>query len=128
MSFISGIIKKDDQKAPNQEDEMEVDSSEEAMVQEPEELPESEGKLVLDVAPSTSIKFHRPVMIGDIKLSEFRQLLISRGFTSEFVSGALIVNGSVLVKKEGRNLALEGSINADYFAVRRLLYDWHAIV
>lgn len=63
-----------------------------------------------------------------MKLSEFRQLLISRGFKSDFVAGVLVVNGSVLVKKQGRNLAIEGSINADYFSVRRLLYESHAIV
>ena len=67
-------------------------------------------------------------MIGDLKLSEFRNLLSSRGFSADFVSGALIVNGRVIVRKDGRNLKLEGGINADYFSVRRLLYEFHAII
>lgn len=112
LSYISGVVKRE--KISTVPDENDVDTEEE--------------KLVLDVAPSETIRFHKPVMIGDLKLSEFRTLLVSRGFLAEFVSGALIINGRVIVRKDGRNLKLEGGINADYFSVRRLLYEFHAII
>jgi cleavage and polyadenylation specificity factor subunit 2 len=118
LSYISGVVKREKvSTVPDENDE-----------NEPEDLESTEEKLVLDVAPSESIRFHKPVMIGDLKLSEFRTLLVSRGFSAEFVSGALIVNGRVIVRKDGRNLKLEGGINADYFSVRRLLYEFHAII
>jgi cleavage and polyadenylation specificity factor subunit 2 len=117
LSYISGVVKRE--KIPTVPDENDENV---------EDLENAEDKLVLDVAPSESIRFHKPVMIGDLKLSEFRTLLLSRGFSAEFVSGALIVNGRVIVRKDGRNLKLEGGINADYFSVRRLLYEFHAII
>ena len=115
LSYISGVVKRE--KITTVPDE-----------NEPLKDLEGEEKLVLDVAPSETIRFHKPVMIGDLKLSEFRNLLSSRGFSADFVSGALIVNGRVIVRKDGRNLKLEGGINADYFSVRRLLYEFHAII
>ena len=116
LSYISGVIKR----------EKITPVPDESLITE--DVENEEEKLVLDVAPSETIKFHKPVMIGDLKLSEFRTLLTSRGFSAEFVSGALIVNGRVIVRKDGRNLKLEGGINADYFSVRRLMYEFHAII
>ena len=112
--------------------DMQIDKQEQVVANESsqESIGESieESKLILDVAPAESIRFHKPVMVGDVKLSEFRSLLNSRGFTCEFASGVLVVNKNVIVRKEGSNLTLEGRINADYFSVRRLLYEMHAIV
>ena len=139
LSYISGIIKKDHLAATVPE---EGEPIEEDTVMEPaesiyektktapvhEEEPQADTKFILDIAPSDTIRFHKPVMIGDVKLSEFRSLLNSRGFSTQFVSGVLIVNGRVIVRKDGRNLKLEGGINADYFSVRRLLYELHAII
>jgi hypothetical protein len=99
-----------------------------AAVPGPDESTEEKKDFILDVARSENVKFHKPVMIGDVRLSEFQSLLNSRGFSTEFSKGVLIVNGRVTVKKEGHNLRLEGGINADYFSVRRLLYESHAII
>ena len=150
MSFISGVLSR---KKPLQvseglstgEDgvpEQDLGNLEEEPAQEleKEDIPMADAAVpgpdtsgdqkdfILDVARSENTKFHQPVMIGDVKLSEFRSLLNSRGFSTDFVRGILIVNGRVTVKKEGHNLKLEGGINADYFSVRRLLYESHAII
>jgi cleavage and polyadenylation specificity factor subunit 2 len=138
LSYISGIIlnKKEDQLAlPSNEEPiedqsdsmMDVDVSEESKLAEPE-ASARDKQYILDVARSESMRFHKPVMIGDVKLSEFRNLLQSRGFSVDFLKGVLIVNGRVMVRKDGHNLRLEGGINADYFSVRRLLYELHAII
>lgn len=108
---------------------MDVDVSEESkVVTSGQEVSARDKQYILDVARSESMRFHKPVMIGDVKLSEFRNLLQSRGFSVDFLRGVLIVNGRVMVRKDGHNLRLEGGINADYFSVRRLLYELHAII
>ena len=69
--------------------------------------------------------------IGDPKLSDFRQLLQSRGIKAEFAEGALVcgAHGVVVVKRAGDNLTLEGGICDDYYAVRKLLYSqYHALL
>jgi hypothetical protein len=152
LSYISGVISRKKQQPQTSalgdedgvpEEEQEEQSHQEtkeaivvesdaqmtdAAVPSPSDDEENKKDFVLDVARSESVKFHKPVMIGDVKLSEFQSLLNSRGFSTEFSRGVLIVNGRVTVKKEGHNLKLEGGINADYFSVRRLLYESHAII
>lgn len=151
LSFISGVISRKkplqalespsngEDGVPEQDSESQAQVGDEnqkddtpmgdAAVPGPDEQGDGDQKdFVLDVARSENVKFHKPVMIGDVKLSEFRSLLNSRGFSTEFARGVLIVNGRVTVKKEGHNLKLEGGINADYFSVRRLLYESHAII
>ena len=68
----------------------------------------------------------RPALfIGDPKLSDFRQLLQSRGIGADFADGVLVcgARGAVMVRRNGENLALEGSMCEEYFAVRELLYS-----
>lgn len=61
---------------------------------------------------------------GDLRLSDFRQTLARAGYRAEFVSGVLVVNGKVRLRKAGpRKVALDGVYGDDYFAVRQLLYS-----
>ncbi|KAJ1561819.1 cleavage and polyadenylation specificity factor subunit 2 [Cladochytrium tenue] len=100
---------------------------------------------VLDVLPVEHRRAHRPTLVGDVRLSEFRRVLVGAGFEAEFVAGALVVNGgSVAVRRpaatsgavsgaalnpaSGGRLVLEGGLGPDYFRVRRLLYAEHAAV
>ncbi|KAJ3012211.1 cleavage and polyadenylation specificity factor subunit 2 [Thoreauomyces humboldtii] len=91
---------------------------------------------ILDVVPSFSQTQHRPVLVGDVKLSEFRRILQGEGFSTEFVSGVLIVNtptgaraDAVIVRRAAAGrLAMEGCIGDVYYRVRRLLYGQHAIL
>ena len=61
---------------------------------------------------------------GEVKLNELKQLLTRRGEHAEFVDGALVVNATVRVRKDGsQKLFLEGAYGEDYLRVRELLYS-----
>lgn len=67
------------------------------------------------------------IMIGDVKLSEFRRLLSSRYTTikTEFTSsGDLICNGKILLKKDqfSGELFLEGPLCKEYYQIRNVFY------
>ncbi|KAJ3290511.1 cleavage and polyadenylation specificity factor subunit 2 [Rhizoclosmatium sp. JEL0117] len=123
LSYVSGYIKFDEQEDSGADatDEMDVDQVNKTRT--------NAVVPTLDILSAELSKSHRPVIVGDVKLSEFRKLLVSKGFETEFVSGVLVVNRSIMVRKsqQGR-LVLEGSLSPDYYAVRKLLYAEHAIL
>ena len=60
---------------------------------------------------------------GELRLAELKQLLARAGLQSEFADGSLIVNASVIVRKQGpRDVTVEGHFGADYLRVRGVLY------
>jgi cleavage and polyadenylation specificity factor subunit 2 len=79
------------------------------------------------LAPSQG-RLQNATLLGDVKLSDFRQLLTQRGFRTEFKSsGVLTVNELLTVRKEGdeanARLIVDGPICEDYFLVRELLFS-----
>lgn len=67
------------------------------------------------------------LMIGDVKLSEFRRSLTSRysSIRTEFTSsGDLICDGKILVKKDQSSgeLLLEGPLCKEYYQIRNIFY------
>ncbi|KAI8820645.1 beta-lactamase-like protein [Fimicolochytrium jonesii] len=99
--------------------------------------PASLGIPVLDVMPADMQQHHRPVIVGDVKLSEFRRLLQNEGLSTEFVSGVLMVRSAgkekdadpvIVSRAMAGRLALEGSIGELYYRVRDLLYKQHALL
>jgi cleavage and polyadenylation specificity factor subunit 2 len=88
----------------------------------------------LDVLPqSNQSRGHQAHFIGDVKLSNFRQVLHEAGLRAEFKGGALVVNGSVAVWKDSENsnnttenannFHIDGALSEDYIKVRDLLYS-----
>ena len=60
---------------------------------------------------------------GEVRLAELKQLLSRAGEQTEFVDGALVVNSTVRVRKDGaQRLLIEGAYGEDYLRVRELLY------
>jgi len=49
--------------------------------------------------PSALPDPHPAVFVNEPKLSDFKQTLVSRGFTAEFSAGVLICNNVVAVKR-----------------------------
>ncbi|KAG2178419.1 hypothetical protein INT44_001571 [Umbelopsis vinacea] len=76
------------------------------------------------------IPFEPPVLVGDVRLREFRKVLQAEGITAEFKGELLLVcNDHVVVRKMGTGqLLLEGLLSPDYYKIRSLLYAQHAIV
>ncbi|KAJ3117390.1 cleavage and polyadenylation specificity factor subunit 2 [Phlyctochytrium bullatum] len=92
-------------------------------------VPAKHGPPVLDLLPPIYRKSRIPVVVGEIRLSEFRRVLADNGFATEFVEGCLVVNKSLVVRKTpGGKLAVEGRIGSDYFKLRSLLYHENVIV
>ncbi|XP_018497303.1 cleavage and polyadenylation specificity factor subunit 2 [Galendromus occidentalis] len=73
---------------------------------------------------------HNPLFINDLKLSDFKQVLVKSGISAEFSGGVLYCNNcSVAVKRnETGRLSVEGALTDDYFRIRELLYDQYAIL
>ena len=85
----------------------------------------------LDVTPSDSLtKWEPSVIVGDVRLSEFRKILQAEGIQAEFRGeGILVCNDRVAVRKTGTGqLLVEGMLSADYYKIRTLLYSQHAIL
>ena len=83
----------------------------------------------LDQTLPQGVDGHAPVFINDVRLSDFKQVLINEDFRAEFVGGILIVNGCVGLKRsqQGR-VEIEGTLNNDYYKVRDLLYSQYALI
>ena len=62
---------------------------------------------------------------GEVRLADLKQLLTRAGHHAEFSSGALIINSTVRVRKDGQGqrLLLEGAYGEDYLRVRSLLFE-----
>jgi len=66
--------------------------------------------------------------IGEVKLSDFKEVLKKEGFKTELKAGMLMVNGTVVVRKVGTQVVFEGTMSDDYFAVKKmLLSQYHTL-
>lgn len=84
--------------------------------------------LILDKPIIT--KKHKPLLIGDMKLSEFRKVLQTNGFGSDFVFGDLILSDhGIKVKKNTLGgISLEGNVCDAYYSIRDLIYAQHVVL
>ncbi|KAI9013228.1 beta-lactamase-like protein [Gaertneriomyces semiglobifer] len=86
----------------------------------------------LDLLPPQQQPLHPSLLVGDLKLSSFRKQLQNEGFTTRFVGGILIVNESIIVRREGEEgasqLIVEGPVGRDYTRVRELLYGGFGVL
>ncbi|GAQ90662.1 Cleavage and polyadenylation specificity factor 2 [Klebsormidium nitens] len=73
---------------------------------------------------------HKAVLVGEVKLSDFRQVLASAGVPARFADGALHCGKHVVVRKvaQQQQLVIEGALSEDYYKVRDLLYSQFYIV
>ncbi|VDP78345.1 unnamed protein product [Echinostoma caproni] len=79
--------------------------------------------------PTCPVGPHKTVFVNEPKLSDLKQLLLTRGLQAEFVSGVLVVDNCVAIKRsEAGKLLLEGLLSRTYFDVRQVLYQQFAIL
>lgn len=72
---------------------------------------------------------HMTIFVNELKLSDFKQVLVKNGIQAEFHSGVLYINNKVCVRRnEAGRINLEGTICEDYFKVRKLLYEQYAVI
>jgi len=86
----------------------------------------------LQLLPEELRKGHPAIFVGDVKLSNFKQLLQDQNFQTEFKEGVLVVNDTIALRREnieGQNIILvEGSLSEAYFKVRTILYNQYHIL
>ncbi|KER26072.1 hypothetical protein T265_06603 [Opisthorchis viverrini] len=79
--------------------------------------------------PTGPVGAHKTVFVNEPKLSDLKQLLLANGLVAEFVSGVLVVDNCVAIKRsEAGKLLLEGLLSRTYFTVRQVLYQQFAIL
>ncbi|KAK2421118.1 cleavage and polyadenylation specificity factor 73-I [Trifolium repens] len=77
---------------------------------------------------------HKSVLVGDLKLADFKQFLSTKGVPVEFAGGALRCGEYVTVRKVGdatqkgagsgtQQLIIEGPLCEDYYKIRDYLYS-----
>ncbi|XP_046656106.1 probable cleavage and polyadenylation specificity factor subunit 2 isoform X2 [Daphnia pulicaria] len=85
---------------------------------------------LLEPLEPKDIPGHETSYINELKLSDFKQVLVRNGISSEFIGGVLwCCNGNVALRRnESGRVTLEGCISDDYYRVRELLYEQYAII
>ncbi|CAO2141490.1 unnamed protein product [Urochloa humidicola] len=96
------------------------------------EVEKEDENLILN-PPSSTPPPHRPVLVGDLKLAEFKQFLEHNGLQVEFADGALrcgeyitlrkIVDSSQKGSAGSQQIVIEGPLCEDYYKIRKLLYS-----
>jgi cleavage and polyadenylation specificity factor subunit 2 len=76
---------------------------------------------------------HDSVLIGDVRLNQFYDVLVRNGFKPEFRTGGCLVcgqNESVMLRRDADTgtIVVEGSVCIDYLRVRKLLYDMYKFI
>ncbi|KAK8946198.1 Cleavage and polyadenylation specificity factor subunit 2 [Platanthera guangdongensis] len=73
---------------------------------------------------------HKCVLVGDLKLADFKQFLASKGIQVEFTGGALRCGEYVTVRKVtdssqkgAQHVLIEGPLTEEYYQIRELLYS-----
>ena len=91
---------------------------------------ESGSRPLLDVLPLHEQKSRMPLLVGEVKLSELRKVLIQEGFNATFAKGGvLVVNNRIVIRKdEDGSLVLNGSLCSDYYKIRSFVYQQQAII
>ena len=84
---------------------------------------------ILKQLPSSEMPTHQTIFVNELKLSDFKQILMKHDIQAEFSGGVLLCNGQVEVKRtESGRIHLEGTVSDEYFKIRKLLYDQYAIL
>lgn len=83
---------------------------------------------------SASAPPHKSVLVGDIKMSDFKQFLANKGIQAEFSGGALRCGEFVTLRKVGdpsqkgggagsQQIVIEGPLSEEYYKIRDYLYS-----
>ncbi|XP_037929131.1 probable cleavage and polyadenylation specificity factor subunit 2 [Teleopsis dalmanni] len=89
-----------------------------------------EKMFTLETLSTDEIPVHNSVLINELKLSDFKQVLLRNNINSEFSGGTLWCNnGTVALRRvDTGKVTIEGCLSDEYYKIRELLYDQYAIV
>lgn len=86
--------------------------------------------LTLEPLKNEELPPHNSVFINELKLIDFKQILMRANISSEFSNGVLwCSNGTLALRRvDTGKVTIEGCLSEDYYKVRDLLYEQYAIV
>ncbi|CAM8964805.1 unnamed protein product [Rhodiola kirilowii] len=98
------------------------------------EVGKTESDMLSLLPPSKPAPPHKSVFLGDLKLSDFKQFLASKGVPVEFASGALRCGEYTTLRKIGdanqmgggagnQQIIIEGPLTEEYYKIRDYLYS-----
>lgn len=89
-----------------------------------------EKTLTLESLENDEIPVHNSVLINELKLSDFKQILMRNSINSEFSGGVLwCCNGTLALRRiDTGKVTMEGCLSEEYYKIRDLLYEQYAIV
>lgn len=130
LSWVEGMIEMSEVESFLPKTESEIDASKEGQQMETDSSVSSRELLpTLRQLPANQIPSHPTIFVNELKLSDFKQVLMKNGIQAEFSGGVLYCNNQVEVRRsEAGRIHLEGTLSEDYYKVRRLLYDQYAII
>ncbi|XP_042407472.1 cleavage and polyadenylation specificity factor subunit 2 isoform X1 [Zingiber officinale] len=96
------------------------------------EVGKTDDMLTLLPLPSAPLP-HKSVLIGDLKLADFKQFLASQGVQVEFAAGALRCGEHITLRKISdasqkggsgpQQILIEGPLTEEYYKIRKYLYS-----
>ncbi|GLJ14052.1 hypothetical protein SUGI_0224770 [Cryptomeria japonica] len=95
------------------------------------EVGNKEDEMLPLIPLSTDPPPHKAVLVGDLRLADFKQLLASKGLQAEFMGGQLRCGDNVTVRKVGdstqktgiQQVVIDGPLSEEYFKIREYLYS-----
>uniref|UniRef100_A0A182T530 Cleavage and polyadenylation specificity factor subunit 2 n=1 Tax=Anopheles maculatus TaxID=74869 RepID=A0A182T530_9DIPT len=109
-----------------------VDNTRMEVDEELDTLDDKIDKQILTLEPLSQddLPPHNPVFINELKLIDFKQILMKSNIASEFSGGVLwCSNGTVALRRvDTGRVTIEGCISEDYYKIRELLYEQYAII
>lgn len=83
----------------------------------------------LDALPAEQIPLHNAIFVNELKLSDFKQILMNNNIQAEFSGGVLYCEEKVAIRRrESGKIHLEGTLCPEYFKIRQLLYAQYVIL
>ncbi|KAM7491337.1 hypothetical protein LguiA_034258 [Lonicera macranthoides] len=98
------------------------------------EVGKTENGMLSLLPLSTPAPPHKSVLVGDIKMADFKQFLAGKGIQVEFSGGALRCGEYVTLRKVGdasqkggaaaiQQIVIEGPLSEEYYMIREYLYS-----
>ncbi|KAL8141831.1 hypothetical protein V2J09_014863 [Rumex salicifolius] len=98
------------------------------------EAGKTENDMLSLLPPSSPPMPHNSVLVGDIKMADFKQFLASKGVQAEFSAGALRCGEFITLRKVGdpsqkgggagsQQIVIEGPLTEEYYKIREYLYS-----
>ncbi|XP_047334681.1 cleavage and polyadenylation specificity factor subunit 2 [Impatiens glandulifera] len=98
------------------------------------EVGKTENGMLSLLPLSTPAQPHKSVMVGELKMADFKQFLASKGVQVEFAGGALRCGNNVTLRKVGdatqkggaggiQQIIIEGPLSEEYYKIRGYLYS-----